>query len=380
MKRPASRASLMSRMRALLRGYLLTHARLTHWKPRTVDKLDLGCVTLTECGDLCAAKYLLSLSKDQFKALMLERAKLKAKKTAVARGKKDGTEKDAKAELKAERQRVQKICMELIKGKGFAKVSYSFCAPKSFGRRFARGGQQGVWGPFSCALMSGKCSDFDMVNAHPVILLWVCDSLKIRCPKLRYYVNYRDDVLEQMMRHTGKSRQFCKEQFLVSTNDEKPVFQKNTFDFLVEYDVEMKSVIHPSLTGQPEYQWLRTYLVDRDNFNGCFVNLILCYWENIILEYAFVYFQEQDIVPRVLKFDGLLVSKAGTDEQAGPVELNARESAWHCKMLRALCMHVLNINMKWTEKPLNDTTGRDATRLPTPESAVPVRRDRARIQ
>ena len=202
--------------------------------------------------------------------------------------------------------------------------------------------------------MSGKCSDFDMVNAHPVILLWVCDSLKIRCPKLRHYVNYRDDTLEQMKRHTGKSRQFCKEQFLVSTNDEKPVFQKNTFDFLVEYDVEMKSVIHPSLTGQPEYQWLRKYLVDRDNFNGCFVNLILCYWENIILEYAVVYFQEQDIVPRVLKFDGLLVSKAGSDEQAGPVELNARESAWHCKMLRALCMHVLNINMKWTEKPLND--------------------------
>ena len=116
MKRPASRASLMSRMRALLRGYLLTHARLTHWKPRTVDKLDLGCVTLTECGDLCAAKYLLSLSKDQFKALMLERAKLKAKKTAVAGGKKEGTDKDAKAELKAERQRVQKICIELIKG------------------------------------------------------------------------------------------------------------------------------------------------------------------------------------------------------------------------------------------------------------------------
>ena len=147
---------------------------------------------------------------------------------------------------------------------------------------------------------------------------------------------------------TGKPRQFCKEQFLVSTNEGKPIY-RSQFPFLNEYDLEMKS-IHAALINHTEYQWVREHLSDKeDNYNGSFVNLILCYWENIILEYAINYFQSYRIDVNVLMFDGLMVSQVDEDTRSllhgEPRELSSKDCRWHCTMLNEIGKKVLGIDM-----------------------------------
>ena len=346
-------------LREHVRRHKAVNEELKKWKQHSEEKIDLGCVKLEEHVDLRAAKYLLSLKADEFKTLYFERAKNKAEERS--KRKKDGStrevkEKDIDQLVASDRKYIREMCIEFIKGKGHVQRKYAFKAPKTFGRRFTRG-LQGIWGAFKCILTEGKCTDFDMVNAHPVILLWVCSSLGIECCKLRHYVLSRDKVLVDMMYATGKPRQFCKEQFLVSTNEGKPIY-RSQFPFLNEYDLEMKS-IHAALINHTEYQWVREHLSDKqDNYNGSFVNLILCYWENIILEYAINYFQSYRIDVNVLMFDGLMVSQVDEDTRSllhgEPRELSSKDCRWHCTMLNEIGKKVLGIDMKWDTKPLAD--------------------------
>ena len=202
------RRMALKRMGRLLREYWQQRKailqELQKWKPWSEEKADIGAVKLTERVDLRAAKYLLSLKEDEFKTLYLDRAKKKAE--ATAQRKKDGTVKEVKQKeiykiIESDRKLVREMCIDFIKGKGCVQRPYHFKAPKTFGRRFARG-LQGVWAAFKCALVNAHiycpfrgwvhdgtlCTDFDMKNAHPTILLWVCTALSIECSKLRHYV------------------------------------------------------------------------------------------------------------------------------------------------------------------------------------------------
>ena len=366
------RRKALKRMGRLLREYVRRHkatAEWLEWKPWSEEKLEPGVMKLVEHADLRACKYLLSLKPDEFKSLYLERAKIKAQETSR---KKDGSPKEVKEKdvdklVAADMQYIREMCVDFIKGKGIVQRKYTFKAPKTFGRRFTRG-LQGVWGAFKCVLTQGRplmpglldmpalCTDFDQENAHPVILLWVCSNLGIECSKLRHYVQNRDKVLTDMIYATGRPRQFCKEQFLIATNESRPIY-RSPFSFLNEYDLEMKS-IHAALVSHAEYQWVREYVSDKEsNYNGSFVNLILCYWENILLEYAVQYFQSCKVDVNVLMFDGLMVSKVIDDRSIwhGRIgELNEGECEWHCRMLNEICKHVLGIDMKWHTKPLSD--------------------------
>jgi hypothetical protein len=156
------RRKALKRMGRLLRQYWQRRKavlqELQKWKPWSEEKVDIGAVKLTERVDLCSAKYLLSLTEDDFKTLYLEKAKKKAEKTAQR--KKDGTIKEVKQKetykiIESDRKHLREMCIDFIRGKGCVQRPYHFVAPKTFGRRYTRG-LQGVWAAFKCAL----------VNAH----------------------------------------------------------------------------------------------------------------------------------------------------------------------------------------------------------------------
>ena len=322
------RRKALKRMGRLLRQYWQRRKailqELQKWEPWSEEKVDIGAVKLTERVDLRAAKYVLSLKEDEFKTLYLERAKKKAEVTAQR--KKDGTIKEVKQKeiykiIEADRKFMREMCIDFIKGRGCVQRPYNFKAPKTFGRRFARG-LQGVWAAFKCALVNAHvycplrgwvhdgtlCTDFDMKNAHPTILLWVCTALGIECSKLRHYVEHRDKILQDMVNATGRPRAFCKDQFLISTNEGAPIY-RSPFTFLNEYDLEMKS-IHAALVNHSDYHWVREYVSEKeDNYNGSFVNTIMCYWENVLLEIAVKYFRDCGLEILVLMFDGLMVAQ-----------------------------------------------------------------------
>ena len=120
----------------------------------------------------------------------------------------------------------------------------------------------------------------------------------------------------------------------------------------------MKS-IHAAIVCHPTHQWIREYVHEKeDNYNGSFVNIILCYWENILAEYAIAYFRGCMVDVNVLMFDGLMVSKKEDDifslRYGQQTELDQRDCEWHCSMLNEICKHVFGIDMKWDTKPLTD--------------------------
>ena len=49
-------------------------------------------------------------------------------------------------------------------------------------------------------------SDWDMENAHPQILLQICNANNVECPKLQQYCDHRDEMLLNLMEITGCDR------------------------------------------------------------------------------------------------------------------------------------------------------------------------------
>lgn len=52
-----------------------------------------------------------------------------------------------------------------------------------------------------------KCTDCDMTNAHPTLNLWICDTLKIDCPKLREYVTNRAGKIAEIVEYAAEHGQ-----------------------------------------------------------------------------------------------------------------------------------------------------------------------------
>ena len=66
------------------------------------------------------------------------------------------------------------------------------------GRRYVNGyGAQAMPHRVKSALVHKYVSDVDMVNAHPTILLYLCQKLNMPCPLLTEYVENRDEIFKE---------------------------------------------------------------------------------------------------------------------------------------------------------------------------------------
>lgn len=187
----------------------------TYQQREARNKTNRGRLVFTERVDLSAAKYIAMMTSEDFEI----HARAKAEKEICERGG-HSTKEKVEEELERMQRKMQEVAFEHLKNEGVQRTYY-FARGKACGRRFATNGLGGVHGAFRSLLCKTKMTDFDMVNCHPRILLWVCDKLGIACEKLRTYVNDRDDILQAMMDKTKKDRKECKEAFLASTNDSK---------------------------------------------------------------------------------------------------------------------------------------------------------------
>lgn len=349
---------------------------LENWTPER--ELNLDPFTTIEYADIRAAKYLLQLKPDHFADIYREKARKKLESSAKRL--KNGFIKEPSAlqldrQIKTDHKILRTLCVQIIKGgKQGNRREYRFCAPKKFGRRFSKG-IQNVWAGFRSVLLSSCTTDIDMKNAHPTILRWVCDTHAIECQKLAAYTENRDQILKTMQRRTGKSRDFCKEQFLIAINESR--FSTPTeYQFLKDFDHEIKG-IQKELRQLERYRWLNAYIDERaENYNGIFINLVMCYWENRILEYAIAYFQEEGVDINTLMFDGLMVSEWGwrkvdDEDVEGRFPLKETDLDRHLKMLNLIVKKCLGIDMPWAVKPQDD----DRVKIPddfNPDSMLPM--------
>jgi hypothetical protein len=209
------------------------------------------------------------------------------------------------SDMKSWFNQLQQFCRCNIKTKGITTRVYSYSAktPAGLGGRlFCGGSVQGIWGKYRGLLLRDICTDLDQINSHPTILRYICKLHNIPCPHLEYYINNRDECLKSFpSRAAGKTAYLC------ATNTDKTNRSITNIPQFKEYDKEMKR-IQKQLVGKHEYQALydTVPIEKRDsNYNGCAINRILCYYENIILQHAMHIINKNELEVAVAMFDGL---------------------------------------------------------------------------
>jgi hypothetical protein len=206
--------------------------------------------------------------------------------------------------------KMRNFCENFIKANGVIKRLYKFTGCHAWdsngegsGRLFASGGGvQGLSKKLRGFLFRDNTTDIDMVNAHPVILRYLCRFHQIPHEQLNFYIENRDEILATFPdRETGKTL------FLKATNDAR-TNQKETNEIFKKYDKEMKQ-IQKILTQLTCYQ---TIVADvpanrLHNWYGSAVNRIMCFFENKILQVIFRELNARGIEVLAPMFDGCMI-------------------------------------------------------------------------
>lgn len=184
-------------------------------------------------------------------------------------------------------EKMRKFCESFIKANGEIKRLYKFTGNNNWGthaegsgRLFADGaGIQGLPRKIRGFLLDGLTTDIDMVNAHPVILRYLCRLHNIKHDELDFYIENRDVILSEFPdRDSGKTL------FLKATNDDKLNKKEKNLKFKA-YDKEMKE-IQKIITKLTCYEHIVADVPSNRLYNwyGSAINRIMCFFENKILQ------------------------------------------------------------------------------------------------
>lgn len=183
-------------------------------------------------------------------------------------------------------------------------TSYGYNKSRVDGRLFGQNSIQGVKKEIRAFLTEKITTDIDMINCHPCILLELCLKHDFECPNLKQYIANREDELKNIMSLDNISRENAKKKILVSTNSNKKIHSAS--GFFKNYDKEMKK-LHKQFLDKECYAYIKDYAKQDDNFEGSFINHLLCINEENILKVMRDYCLKNDIVIHSLFFDGLMV-------------------------------------------------------------------------
>ncbi len=156
--------------------------------------------------------------------------------------------------------------------------------------------------------------DLDMVNAHPVILQWLCRSNGFVCEYLSEYISDRETLLKQVI-IDGKvaDRDKAKQIYLALTNGGEKDFKaiSEPSKHLVGYKDEMVRLHGLFAKQDPKaFDKVRKKRIKggKDyNHEASYMNTLLCDAENDLLMEIWVYMDKPD--DAVLCFDGIMLRK-----------------------------------------------------------------------
>lgn len=234
---------------------------------------------------------------------------------------------------------IMNFCDGIIKTNGEVKRLYKFTGGNTWGeenegsgRLFCGNSIQGIQRDIRGLFLNGFTTDIDMVNAHPVILLYICKINNEPCPNLEYYVNHRDEILSRF-----ETRDKGKLLFLKATNNDK-LNKKERDEVFKEYDKEMKT-IQKNITMKEHYKKIVNDVDSSKLYNwyGSAINRILCHFENKILQVIINELNKRNIEILAPMFDGVILYGIHSNELLRELE-NAIENKFP------------NLNMKLTKK------------------------------
>jgi len=250
-------------------------------------------------------------------------------------------------ELTTQYNILRNYCKSMIKN-GYKRTStYGYTGNKTEGRLFLKDtmGLQRIWNKFRGVLSDGITRDFDMENAHPTMLSYICSQHGINSSNLNIYINARKEILDKIKDSDGILKNDAKILFIKSINDSNITdkFNKKKIknkDF-IEFDKEMKNIQTKLCSLNPEL-YKECQKTKPNNPEGSLVNQLLCKMENEILQKA---------IEHIRILYGLQISVPMFDGAMFFIDEKVREK--DSEFIRKLNLLTNNIGIKWSFKEHN---------------------------
>jgi hypothetical protein len=199
---------------------------------------------------------------------------------------------------------------------GIVNTSYHQVGGRSFGRMFANDvSLQGICREIRHTIAGEFYTDLDIINCHPVILLWLCNKHDIVCDRLTEYVSNRDEFINELVelnKDSGVDADKVKEIFLSLINGGYTSYNelKHKSKFIKRFRTETIDILDEMCLKYPkeyEYRLISNPL----NPKGSTVNSIMCNVENEILMNILEFYKNQSLIfdNCALCFDGIMMPK-----------------------------------------------------------------------
>ena len=202
------------------------------------------------------------------------------------------------------------------------KVPVSYYQHDGDGRRFSHEiSLTNLSRPIRHTISKGMI-DIDIKNAHPCILLWLCQKEGIECSYIKQYVENREPMLQELMDGRQLSRDGAKKMLLKAINRDDGRFQQTETDpeWLYDYHQQCKKIaetlskLYPHYMVQAEKSKKRK---DQEpwNMKGSAMNRLLCHHENELLKLIEETVEKHNGSVRNLAYDGCMIADTFSKEE-----------------------------------------------------------------
>jgi len=214
------------------------------------------------------------------------------------------------------KKQVKKFLELILINNGEKSFEYVYAKYTNYGRKYSWGIQGIPKNIRNFLLADSGVVDYDIKNAHPTILYYLCVKHKIHTENqlLKSYVFNRDSVIQNNFQQEVYEDKDVKKLILTATNCDDMLFTKNKW--LIQYQEEMV-FIREELKKNKDYKKIlqdtEKIKQDKNNLNSSFVNRILCKVESEIIDKFVSFIRNQDYQIFALMFDGLMVYNGSGD-------------------------------------------------------------------
>ena len=236
----------------------------------------------------------------------------------------------------------------LIEEDGRARVEYT---KPLYGRAVVTGalGLHNMQRAVRARLARDYYVDWDMQNAHPTILLQVCQAHQVPCARLAHYVAEREQCLTEVQQHYGVARDSAKTLFLRMIflggfrgwAQALPPERRRATPFLAAFTQEMGRIAHTIVhCNRALTDWVREHRGGAaGNFDAAVLSTFLQEYECRALESLFAHCVARGLIVdsgAVLCNDGFMLERAHSAPELA-AEFQALVRAEHGLVLEFVC-------------------------------------------
>jgi len=160
--------------------------------------------------------------------------------------------------------------------------------------------------------------DIDIVNCHPTLLSQYCHKKDIKCPLLDYYVEHRDECLQELVTKYPKINKDDAKRMYITVMYGGSVMQ--TTEFFKKFKIEMYSTIQQTIMKMQENAELKEAITQSKlskksntplNIEGSLTSHVIDGIENDILLSAIEYLHKISVSTSniILTFDGFMIPR-----------------------------------------------------------------------